>query len=74
LHIDVERIEPLSTVGAGDTFNAGILYGLYKREVTIRNLSKLSEADWKGILETAAGFSREVCLSYDNYVERRDRL
>ncbi len=71
LHIDVDRIEPVSTVGAGDTFNAGILYGLYKREVNIRNLNKLGEADWKQILETAAGFSREVCLSYDNYVEKR---
>ncbi len=71
LHIDVDRIEPVSTVGAGDTFNAGILYGLYKREVNIRTLDKLGEADWKQILETAAGFSREVCLSYDNYVEKR---
>jgi fructokinase len=70
-HIDVERIKPVSTVGAGDTFNAGILYGLYTRGVTRRNLDQLGEGDWKDILQTAAGFSREVCLSYDNYVEKR---
>lgn len=71
LHLDVERIDPVSTVGAGDTFNAGILYGLYTRGVTRRNLHMLEETDWKQVLETAAGFSREVCLSYDNYVGKR---
>lgn len=71
LHIEVDRIEPVSTVGAGDTFNAGILYGLYTRGVTRRNLDQLGEAEWKEILQTAAGFSREVCLSYDNYVGKR---
>lgn len=72
LHIEVDRIEPVSTVGAGDTFNAGILYGLYTRGVTRRNLDQLGEAEWKEILQTAAGFSREVCLSYDNYVGKRE--
>lgn len=71
LHMDVERIEPVSTVGAGDTFNAGILYGLYTRGVTHRSLHALGEKDWREVLETAAGFSREVCLSYDNYVGKR---
>jgi len=71
LHIDVDRIEPVSTVGAGDTFNAGILYGLYTRGVTRHNLDQLDEAGWMEILQTAAGFSREVCLSYDNYVGKR---
>lgn len=71
LHLDVERIEPVSTVGAGDTFNAGILYGLYTRSVTRSNLHALGEDAWKQVLETAAGFSREVCLSYDNYVGKR---
>lgn len=72
LHIDVDRIEPVSTVGAGDTYNAGILYGLYTRGVTRRNLDGLGEGDWREILQTAAGFSREVCLSYDNYIGKRE--
>jgi fructokinase len=71
LHIDVDRIEPVSTVGAGDTFNAGILYGLYTRGVTRNNIHRLREREWRDILKTAAGFSREVCLSYDNYVAIR---
>lgn len=68
LHLDVEPIEPISTIGAGDTFNAGVLFGLYKREITKSGLSELTEADWTSILRTAAEFSREVCLSLDNYI------
>lgn len=70
-HIDVDPIEPISTIGAGDTFNAGILYGLYRRGITPLTIDKLNMQDWKDILETAAGFSREVCLSYDNYIGKR---
>ncbi|MFC2089893.1 carbohydrate kinase [Bacteroidota bacterium] len=70
LHVEVERITPVSTIGAGDTFNAGILFGLYKRNIRVENLHQLGELDWKEILETAAAFSRDVCLSYDNYVSK----
>lgn len=68
LHVDVDRIEPVSTIGAGDTFNAGILSGLYRRRVTANDLHKLDEATWREILVTAAELSREVCLTYDNYI------
>lgn len=68
LHLEVDKIEPVSTVGAGDTFNAGVLYGLYKKKVKLDNMGDLTHSDWKTILETAALFSKEVCLSYDNYL------
>jgi fructokinase len=68
LHLEVEQIEPLSTIGAGDTFNAGIVYGLYRRGITVVNISSLDKEAWREILLTAASFSKEVCLSYDNYV------
>lgn len=68
LHLDVEQIEPVSTIGAGDTFNAGIIYGLYKREITVRTLETLTQDDWSNILSDAALFSKEVCLCYDNYI------
>ena len=29
-HMEVERIVPISTIGAGDTFNAGLLYEIWK--------------------------------------------
>ncbi|MEX0982504.1 MAG: carbohydrate kinase [Bacteroidales bacterium] len=68
LHIEVDRIEPLSTIGAGDTFNAGILFGLYKRSITAGSLDTLGRNEWSEILNTAAAFSKEVCMSFENYI------
>lgn len=68
LHIEVEQIEPISTIGAGDTFNAGIIYAFYRYAVTRQSLSSLGRQEWTQILQTAAMFSKEVCLSYDNYL------
>jgi len=70
LHIEVDEIEPLSTIGAGDTFNAGIVYGLYKHGITSSTLETLGDKEWKDLLKTAALFSRDVCMSYDNYISQ----
>ena len=68
--LQTEAIEPVSTIGAGDTFNAGILYGLFRRKCTRDDLSRLKKDDWLEILKTASAFAREVCLSYDNYIPK----
>ncbi|MBN1132317.1 MAG: carbohydrate kinase [Bacteroidales bacterium] len=68
LFVEVEQIRPVSTIGAGDTFNAGLLYGLFKRGVRSADISSLDVRVWKAILKTASEFSREVCLSYENYL------
>ncbi len=67
-HVEIERIEPLSTIGAGDTFNAGLLYGLWKKAYKREEIGKLSQTQWEELIATAVQFSREVCLSYDNYL------
>jgi len=55
----VPEIKPLSTIGAGDNFNAGIMYAL-------ANGNALQE---KAILaESGIAFATDVCLSYDNYI------
>ena len=67
-HMEVERIEPVSTIGAGDTFNAGLLYGLWKMGYKKEQIKILDRSQWEGLIATAIQFSREVCLSYDNYL------
>jgi fructokinase len=66
----VPSIEALSTIGAGDNFNAGILFGLLKYNVLRADLENLSEEMWAKIIQCAIDFSTEVCQSYDNYVSK----
>ncbi len=68
LHLEVDTIEPVSTIGAGDTFNAGILYGLYRLGHHPVRPGEMGMREWERILRLAMEFSREVCLSYDNYL------
>lgn len=67
-HYDSLPITPISTIGGGDNFNAGILYGLLKHKVTQNELSALSETTWDKIIDCGIAFSSEVCMSYDNYI------
>ncbi len=68
LEVEVERIDPVSTIGAGDTFNAGLAYGIWRNGIARSDLELLSEDVWKELIEMAVRFSREVCLSYENYL------
>ncbi len=66
----VPAIETVSTIGAGDNFNAGILFGLLKYNVLRADLDNLSEELWAKIIQCGIDFSSEVCGSYDNYISR----
>ena len=61
-------IEPVSTIGAGDNFNAGILYGLYTGNISHENLDSLTRQDWDRLVEYGIEFGTEVCMSTSNYV------
>jgi fructokinase len=67
-HFDVTPVTPLSTVGAGDNFNAGIIYGLIKHDIGYHDLSSLGELTWGKIIRYGIAFASEVCQSYDNYI------
>jgi len=68
LFVGVEKIEPVSTIGAGDTFNAGLIYGLYRDGLTRDEVPRLGKQQWEKLIGRAIRFSREVCLSYENYL------
>ena len=65
----IEKIDTISTVGAGDNFNAGFIYGLILNGITREQLEHgLSEEQWDSIVEQGKKFSVEVCRSLYNYV------
>ena len=65
----VERTDTVSTIGAGDNFNAGFVFGLIKYGITRKEIEQgLSEEQWDKIIACAQQFSANVCKSIDNYV------
>lgn len=66
----IDAITPVSTIGAGDNLNAGILYGLIKYRIRREDLAHLSERDWDDIIRCGLQFSAETCLHTDNYISR----
>ena len=66
----VEPLETVSTIGAGDNFNAGVVFGLLKNRIRKADLEELTEADWDKIIASGMSFSREVCTSLDNYISK----
>ncbi|MDR0428848.1 MAG: carbohydrate kinase [Tannerellaceae bacterium] len=67
-HINTPNITPLSTIGAGDSFNAGIIWGLLKYEIKRNDLPVLDKDMWTKIIACGIDLATEVCLRYDNYI------
>jgi fructokinase len=66
----VEPLQTVSTIGAGDNFNAGLVFGLLKNDIRKADLDEMTEADWDKIVASGMSFSREVCASLDNYISK----
>jgi fructokinase len=67
-HKDVKKLNPVSAVGAGDTFNAGLIYYLFKNNIGKEELDNMSQSQWDAMLDTADRFAANVCMSMDNYI------
>ncbi len=67
-HYEVPIIKPVSTIGAGDNFNAGVTYGLMKLNISRNEINGLSESAWDKIIGYAIDFSSSVCKNYENYI------
>ena len=44
-------------IGAGDNFNAGVVFGLLKNRIRRNDLAELTEADWDAIIQCGKDFS-----------------
>ena len=63
------KITPVSTIGAGDNFNAGIVYGLVKHNIGLAELhSGVDSQILKDIMQTATKYAQQVCMSSSNYI------
>ncbi len=70
-HSPAKIIKIVSTIGAGDGFNAGIIFGLVKLKLVVGDLMQLNEKGWEKIIGYGIDFSAEVCGSYGNYIKSR---
>lgn len=60
----------VSTIGAGDNFNAGFVYGLIKYDITRKDIDKgLTEEQWDNLIACAQLFSANCCKSINNSVD-----
>lgn len=64
----VQKIVPVSTIGGGDNFNAGMITSIYNNKIKKGQLEKMNEPGWSMIIGTAVAFATHVCLSYENYI------
>lgn len=64
----VRPIKAVSTIGAGDNFNAGFIYGLIRYNIGQNQLPSLDEDRWKLLLDCGCRFSAHVCESIYNSI------
>ena len=61
--------DTVSTIGAGDNFNAGFIYGLLKYNITRDTIEQgLTSEQWDHVMHCALMFSSECCKSIYNYI------
>ena len=67
----VPNTDIVSTIGAGDNFNAGFIFGILKCGITRADLEKgLSEEQWDKLINYALAFSADCCKDIFNYVSK----
>lgn len=70
-HYDVPAQETVSTVGAGDNFNAGFVFGLIKNDISLSQLQDgLTAQQWDDTVRYALAFSADCCKDIYNYVSK----
>jgi len=65
-YFPVPELKTVSTIGAGDNFNAGIVFTLYSKNISA--LEDLSEPEWDDMIRNAIDFASDVCMSTENYI------
>ena len=67
-------INPVSTVGAGDGFSAGLIHFIKKKKISTAAVSSLHLSGLRNLLGSGIGFATKVCLSEENYIGQEARV
>ena len=59
----------VSTIGAGDNFNAGFVFALVRDGIRANDLATLTPPQWMRLVECGQQFSSHVCQRIENYVD-----
>lgn len=68
LFIESKATAVISTIGAGDNFSAGIVYGLFKYLNNSLLFDDFTSLQWEEIMNFGTLFASAVCGSSDNYL------
>lgn len=66
----VGHIKTVSTVGAGDNFNAGFIYGLIRYGIKREDLHALPYGKWEKLIGCGRQFAANVCASINNSIDK----
>jgi fructokinase len=66
---DGKVITPVSTIGAGDNFNAGMMAAIYLNKFSANQLDTMGEKEWSKVISMGIDFATNVCMSYENYID-----
>lgn len=66
---DVIPVDTVSTVGAGDNFNAGFIYGLIRHGIHRADLLRLTAPQWDALIDCGRRFAANVCASVHNSID-----
>jgi fructokinase len=58
----------ISTIGAGDAYNAGIIFAMRKLNLKKNDFMNISRNQLEQILKSGLQFSSKVCATFDNYI------
>lgn len=68
--IKVQKIQTVSTIGAGDNFNAGVIFGLIQENIRRDDLSSITVEQWANIIRHGVALASEVCKSFNNSISK----
>lgn len=72
LEVAPPQMKPVSTVGAGDAFNAGVIAALHKYGVKPDNIHALPQSDWNEVIEAGVATATQVCRRRENYIAKNE--